>query len=118
MEALRATDTAELFLRAAVWDWPDISVTGLSSGEGLIERIRDPQSEEDDGGTMDKRLCVTDTEFSTVMARARREGSTLGTAPAGLGRPAPWPTKATLPHVAISGTSRRKSSGCGWPEST
>ena len=28
---------------------------------------------------MDKRLCVTETEFSTVMARAKREGSTPGT---------------------------------------
>jgi hypothetical protein len=104
-----ATDTAEMFLRLAVWDWADISVTGLSSGEGLIERIRDPQSGEDDGGTMDKRLCVTETEFSTVMARARREGSTLGT----VLRQA-WDArtlsvltrvayKATLPHVAIIG---------------
>jgi hypothetical protein len=58
---------------------------------------------------MDKRLCVTETEFSTVMARARREGSTLGT----VLRQA-WDTrtlavltrvayKATLPHVAIIG---------------
>jgi hypothetical protein len=104
-----ATDTAEMFLRAAVWDWADISVTGLSSGEGLIERIRDPQSEEDDGGTMDKRLCVTETEFSTVMARAKREGSTLGTVLrqawdartlAVLTRVA---YKASMPHVAIIG---------------
>src|SRR5262249_49674776 len=78
-------------------------------GEGLIERIRDPQSEEDEGGTMDKRLCVTETEFSTVMARAKREGSTLGTVLrqawdartlAVLTRVA---YKATLPHVAIIG---------------
>jgi Protein of unknown function (DUF3987) len=104
-----ATDTAEMFLRAAVWDWADISVTGLSSGEGLIERIRDPQSGEDEGGTMDKRLCVTETEFSTVMARAKREGSTLGTVLrqawdartlAVLTRVA---YKATMPHVAIVG---------------
>jgi hypothetical protein len=104
-----ATGTAELFLRGAVYDWPEISVTGLSSGEGLIERIRDPQSEDDDGGTMDKRLCVTETEFSTVMARARREGSTLGTVLrqawdartlAVLTRVA---YKATMPHVAIIG---------------
>jgi hypothetical protein len=104
-----ATDTAEMFLRAAVWDWADITVTGLSSGEGLIERIRDPQSEDDEGGTMDKRLCVTETEFSTVMARARREGSTLGTVLrqawdartlAVLTRVA---YKAASPHIAIIG---------------
>jgi hypothetical protein len=104
-----ATDTAEMFTRAAVWDWADLSVTGLSSGEGLIERIRDPQADDDTGGTMDKRLCVLETEFSTVMARAKREGSTLGTVLrqawdartlAALTRAA---YKATLPHVAIIG---------------
>lgn len=104
-----ATDTAELFLRTAEPGWADISVTGLSSGEGLIERIRDPASGEDEGGTLDKRLCVTETEFSTVMARARREGSTLGTVLrqawdartlAVLTRTA---YKATRPHVAIIG---------------
>jgi hypothetical protein len=104
-----ATDTAEMFLRSAVWDWADVSVTGLSSGEGLIERIRDPQAGDDEGGTMDKRLCVTETEFSTVMARAKREGSTLGTVLrqawdartlAVLTRVA---YKATMPHIAIIG---------------
>ena len=104
-----ATDTAEMFVRAAVWDWADLSVTGLSSGEGLIERIRDPQAGDDTGGTMDKRLCVLETEFSTVMARAKREGSTLGTVLrqawdartlAALTRVA---YKATMPHVAIIG---------------
>ena len=104
-----ATDTAEMFVRGAVWDWNDLSVTGLSSGEGLIERIRDPQNDEDAGGTMDKRLCVLETEFSTVMARAKREGSTLGTVLrqawdartlAALTRAA---YKASMPHVAIIG---------------
>lgn len=75
----QATDTAEIFLHAAGFGYGDLCVTGLSSGEGLIERIRDPDSPEDPGGTMDKRLSVTEPEFSTVMARAKREGSTLGT---------------------------------------
>jgi len=37
-----ATGTAEIFLRrAASASFDDLTVTGLSSGEGLIERIRD-----------------------------------------------------------------------------
>lgn len=75
----QATDTAEIFLHNAGIGYGELCVTGLSSGEGLIERIRDPDSPEDASGTMDKRLCVTEPEFSTVMARAKREGSTLGT---------------------------------------
>jgi hypothetical protein len=74
-----ATDTALMFVRRASVELLDaITVGGLSSGEGLIERIRDPdESKEDAGGTDDKRLLVIEPEFSTVMARAKREGSTL-----------------------------------------
>jgi len=75
-----AGETASVFLRRAAATYGDISVTGLSSGEGLIERIRDPDenNEKDTGGTTDKRLAVTEPEFASVMARAKREGSTLG----------------------------------------
>jgi hypothetical protein len=104
-----ATETAELFVRAAVYDWAEISATGLSSGEGLIERIRDPQDAEDSGGGMDKRLCVLETEFSTVLARTKRESSTLGS----VLRQA-WDARtlsvmnrdayrASMPHIAIIG---------------
>jgi Bifunctional DNA primase/polymerase, N-terminal/Protein of unknown function (DUF3987) len=66
-----ATTTAEVFLyRAAPSSCDLIRVGGLSSGEGLIERIAD-------GVTDDKRLLVTEPEFTSVMARAKREGSTL-----------------------------------------
>jgi hypothetical protein len=68
--------TARLFL-AKVPGFPDIWTTGLSSGEGLIERLRDPKDEDDSGGTDDKRLLVIESEFSSVMARTKREGSTL-----------------------------------------
>lgn len=68
--------TARLFL-AKVSGFPDIWTTGLSSGEGLIERLRDPKDEDDSGGTDDKRLLVIESEFSSVMARTKREGSTL-----------------------------------------
>ncbi len=67
-----ATGTAEIFLRTARdMDMAELTVSGLSSGEGLIERIAD-------GETDDKRLLVIETEFTSVMARSRREGSTLG----------------------------------------
>lgn len=72
-----ATDTAERFLRADP-QLAALTVTGLSSGEGLIERIRDPKNENDAAGTMDKRLLVIEPEYAGTMARAKREGSTLG----------------------------------------
>jgi hypothetical protein len=74
-----ATNTAAYFFRRSYPDWADITATGLSSGEGLIERIRDVMDEEDAGGTDDKRLLVIEPEFAQVMARAKREGSTLAT---------------------------------------
>jgi hypothetical protein len=67
-----ATGTGEVFLRTARdMDMAELTVSGLSSGEGLIERISDDE-------TQDKRLLVIETEFTSVMARSRREGSTLG----------------------------------------
>src|ERR1039458_7557657 len=51
-----ATNTARTFFRNAYPATDEFMVTGLSSGEGLIERIRDPEDEEDDGGSNDKRL--------------------------------------------------------------
>jgi hypothetical protein len=69
-------ETARRFL-AWVPEYASCAVTGLSSGEGLIERIRDPEDSEDGGGSTDKRLLVVEPEFSTVMARSKREGSTL-----------------------------------------
>jgi hypothetical protein len=72
-----ATNTAATFFRSAYSAAADFTVQGLSSGEGLIERIRDIEDENDKGGTEDKRLLVIEPEFVQVMARAKREGSTL-----------------------------------------
>ncbi len=97
-----ATGTAEIFLRSASPTSPDFTVSGLSSGEGLIERIRDEDTE-------DKRLLVIEPEFTSVMARSRREGSTLaavqrqawdGRALGVLNRKA---LKASASHIAIIG---------------
>jgi Protein of unknown function (DUF3987) len=73
-----ATNTGMAFIRIAWPDWAAFTVGGLSSGEGLIERLRDPiEVKGETIGTADKRLLVTEPEFAQVMARARREGSTL-----------------------------------------
>lgn len=74
-----AHEAARVVLRRATVLYEDLRENGLSSGEGLIERIRDPNpdNEKDTGGTQDKRLLVEETEFKTVLARASREGNSL-----------------------------------------
>jgi hypothetical protein len=61
-------------------------ITGLSSGEGLIHRVRDPvwghdrKTGEDvlvDEGVADKRLFVEEPEFAGPLNVMQREGSTL-----------------------------------------
>lgn len=100
-----ATGTAELFLTRACPSYFTYVTSGLSSGEGLIERVRD-----DEGGD-DKRLLVIETEFGSVMARMKREGSTLaatlrqawdGASLSVMNRKrytATWPHIAVLAHI-------------------
>jgi hypothetical protein len=104
-----ATNTAEPFLHVAESAMADITVAGLSSGEGLIERIRDPSDDGKDPGVTDKRLLVVEAEFGSVMIRSRREGSTLaavqrqawdGRALSVLNRKM---LKASASHVAVIG---------------
>ena len=71
-----ATGTSELFLTRSCPSYREYATGGLSSGEGLIERVRDSDGKDD--GVTDKRLLVIETEFGSVMARMRREGNTLG----------------------------------------
>lgn len=52
-------------------------VDGISTGEGLINAIRDPDGK--DPGVPDKRLFVAEEEFAAVMIRAGRPGSILST---------------------------------------
>jgi hypothetical protein len=69
----------------------DRQAGGLSSGEGVIYALRDPQSKtkiDKDGnerveivdeGVRDKRLMVVETEFARTLEASYREGNTLST---------------------------------------
>jgi hypothetical protein len=83
----------EQFMMVADPVWTASRVdSGLSSGEGLIWAVRDPITRWEkqgkgadavrvevvvDPGVEDKRLYVVETEFSSVLASARRDGNTL-----------------------------------------
>jgi hypothetical protein len=72
-------------------DWVSKRIAhGLVSGEGLIWHVRDPVTKTSldkktgkfeekviDSGTTDKRLCVIESEFSSVLRVCRREQNTL-----------------------------------------
>jgi hypothetical protein len=82
--------------------------TGLSSGEGLIWTVRDPQGP--DPGAIDKRLLVIEPEFATVLKSTGRELSTLSPTlrSAWDGRPLALltrtaPARATEAHISIIG---------------
>jgi len=82
--------------------------TGLSSGEGLIWTVRDPQGQ--DPGAADKRLLVIEPEFATVLKSTGRELSTLSPTlrSAWDGRPLALltrtaPARATSAHISIIG---------------
>jgi Protein of unknown function (DUF3987) len=109
-------------------DWTRERVQGgLSSGEGLIHAVRDPQTktvqvkergkptgeyveEIEDHGVEDKRLLAREAEFASVLRVMRRDGSTLSTTVRSL-----WdsgdvrtltkgkPQRATGAHVSIVG---------------
>ena len=58
--------------------------SGLGSGEGLVNRVRDPRESFDEGGNRsviegapDKRLLVNESELASVLSVSGREGSTL-----------------------------------------
>lgn len=84
------------------------SVSGLSSGEGLIAEVRDPLDNGDTTAPDDKRLLVLEPEFAQVMKVLAREGNTLspvvrngwdGKRLQSLARNAPL--RATAAHVGI-----------------
>jgi hypothetical protein len=72
--------------KAAYSDWAtNCLASGLSSGEGLIYNVRDPVYTTDDKGQLkvsdpgiaDKRLLVTETEFSGPLKMFARQGNIL-----------------------------------------
>lgn len=88
--------------------FPSRLTTGLSSGEGLIWAVRDPQGQ--DPGAVDKRLLVIEPEFATVLKSTGRELSTLSPTlrSAWDGRPLALltrtaPARATSAHISIIG---------------
>jgi hypothetical protein len=83
-------------------------LTGLSSGEGLIWSVRDPQGQ--DPGSSDRRLLVIEPEFVSVLKSAVREISTLSPTlrSAWDGRPLAIltrsaPARASDAHISIIG---------------
>ncbi len=93
-------------------NWMSHHKNGLSTAEGLINAIQDGR--ERDGEFIDrvedKRLCLTETEFATVLTRMEQPGNTLS----GILREAfdgndlhtitrNSPLDATNPHVSLVG---------------
>jgi len=83
-------------------------MTGLSSGEGLIWSVRDPQGQ--DPGAGDRRLLVIEPEFASVLKATSREISTLSPTlrSAWDGRPLAIltrtaPARATDAHISVIG---------------
>lgn len=82
--------------------------TGLSSGEGLIWALRDPQGA--DPGAKDPRLLVVEPEFASVLKAVARDINTLSPVlrSAWDGRPLALltrtaPARASNPHLAVIG---------------
>jgi hypothetical protein len=88
--------------------FPSRLTTGLSSGEGLVWKVRDPNGQ--DPGAGDKRLLVIEPEFASVLKSTGREISTLSPTlrSAWDGRPLALltrtaPARATDAHISIIG---------------
>lgn len=84
------------------------TLTGLSSGEGLIWAVRDPTN--NDPGVIDRRLLVVEPEFASVLKTASRDISTLSPTlrSAWDGRPLAIltrsaPARASEAHIAVIG---------------
>jgi hypothetical protein len=84
------------------------TLTGLSSGEGLIWAVRDPTGP--DPGPGDRRLLVVEPEFASVLKQTARDINTLSPAlrSAWDGRPLALltrtaPARATEAHICVIG---------------
>jgi len=97
-----------------IWEEAEVSLGPLawkpgpmSSGEGLINIIRDG-NDADDEGVADKRLFIVESEFAAPLRAMRREGNTLSSVirTAWDGRTLEPitknnPIRATRPHIGI-----------------
>jgi Protein of unknown function (DUF3987) len=92
--------------------------SGMSSGEGLIDKVRDPVHETSHHGQQilkaagidDKRMLVLESEFALVLRVLAREGNTLSAVVRNCwdGRTLQTmtkntPARATRPHISIIG---------------
>lgn len=76
---------AEQLLRLADPDWADERIVeGMSTGEGLLERLRERMPDDDDEGDElpdptvdDGRLLVVEPEYARVLRVIKRESNTL-----------------------------------------
>lgn len=88
---------------------PPRKLAGLSSGEGLIQAIKDPEDEGDDKGVMDKRLLITESEYANVLTQDQRTGNTLSMVLRDafdgktLSNITVSPRTASSPHISIIG---------------
>jgi hypothetical protein len=61
--------------------WKAQRVGGLSTGEGLVRKVADFKTKDEDGNEeiilVEKRLYVVEEEFSKILAQLRREGNIL-----------------------------------------
>ena len=61
--------------------WEEQCVSGLSSGEGLIQKVSDERTRNEDGTweitPVEKRLYVVESEFSRILMQTRRNGNIL-----------------------------------------
>jgi len=122
-----AAKPAEAVLRIVDPVFETNVVEGLSSGEGLIYRVRDKVEKWNakaqdydvvDPGVFDKRLWVVETEFGGVLQMLQREGSALSAVvrrawdldPSAVLQTLTKnsPTKATGAHIAIAGHITRE----------
>jgi hypothetical protein len=100
-----------LLIQAADAGFGDRIEAGLSTGEGLINLVRDPREDDDDDlGVCDKRLLIVHSEFSSPLKMMRRGGNNLSEIireawDGGRLRVATKnsPLKATDPHISIIG---------------
>ena len=55
-------------------EWHNCTASGMSSGEGIVYKVRDT---DDDLDAPDRRLMIVEGEFAQALKVARREGNTL-----------------------------------------